>query len=661
MHSEVNSSSRLPGDNGVRRHSNSKKTPETTSSKASELNPEDSQNLSQNSSAIFRAKSLLGFYGQGKQALQNGLETIVDYFARPKGDDPNNEKIYQTLLKVLKSSYKNHELAESKAETLKALSLGSLSRVFFGFGPFFMKNIFGGSEAAADATKAVQEKMWDFMQPALLSGGAYLSGSFVATLAGDRQAQVVEAFSNALNARIAKALIYKDLEFNEQRNITELNTIIQKGKSSQESLLRHSLSTFGPSSFGLAVNMLGLSYIHPVLLAVAPINIGLLKVLNGKRHQKLRETQAKQNDHNEEASRAIEAIKKGLEEIKTSSNSAALENVLVELGKQAEAEVKEQSVQTNWTQLRASFPTWATKLSTIAISGALMAYGEIDHGELLASFLYSENMSYSFDAMQAIYYKELPKLFENIKRMEDYLDSLDPSQLPDSEEEKLRKPVSELDSHDISIRGLSFNSIHKNLDLEVNPGDFITLVGPNGSGKSTLFKLLLGLYQADEGSISIGGHDIKDLKRHGPESIYSHLIGYGRQDPAMLDGFSLRENLTLGRRETISDEKIIEVLESLGMHDFIDRLDEKNIVPSGGQLMKIGLARALIKDPKILLLDEPSNDIDAASKEALFRAIDERRAADPEMIVITISHDPEICSRDDVKIVDLSEINKQLV
>ncbi|WP_267641834.1 ABC transporter ATP-binding protein [Haloarchaeobius amylolyticus] len=171
-------------------------------------------------------------------------------------------------------------------------------------------------------------------------------------------------------------------------------------------------------------------------------------------------------------------------------------------------------------------------------------------------------------------------------------------------------------------------TIIEEVSFEVEGGETLALVGPTGAGKSTVLKLLLRMYDVDEGSISI---DDQDLRGVTIQSLRKH-IGYVSQDTFLFYG-TVEENITYGTFDA-SREEVVEAAKMAEAHDFIQNLPEgydtevgeRGVKLSGGQRQRLSIARAILKDPEILVLDEATSDVDTETEMLIQRSIDELAA-----------------------------------
>jgi subfamily B ATP-binding cassette protein MsbA len=177
----------------------------------------------------------------------------------------------------------------------------------------------------------------------------------------------------------------------------------------------------------------------------------------------------------------------------------------------------------------------------------------------------------------------------------------------------------------------------QDITFTIKPGQTVGVVGPTGSGKSTIASLIARFRDADSGTIRIDGVDIRD---YGLRKLRSQ-IGFVLQDTVLLRG-TVRDNIAFGRPDATDDE-IVQAAKLANAHDFITRMAEgydsfvgdRGMTLSGGQRQRIGIARALIRDNPILILDEPTAALDAESEHLVIEALERLMAG---RTVIAIAH-----------------------
>ncbi|MCX7589499.1 MAG: ATP-binding cassette domain-containing protein, partial [Patescibacteria group bacterium] len=208
----------------------------------------------------------------------------------------------------------------------------------------------------------------------------------------------------------------------------------------------------------------------------------------------------------------------------------------------------------------------------------------------------------------------------------------------------------------ITIKNLQFKNIIQNINLEIPHGKFITIYGMSGAGKTTFLRILSRLYKQTKGEVQIGGINMDKIKKYGHQSLYT-ILSYANQIPYIFQNLTLRENILLWSKKEIPDEKIKEILAKLKMEKFADKLDEKVKNFSGGEKVRIGLARSLIKDAKILILDEPTASLDSESARQIIELLNELHISNPDITIICVSHDQRLKEISDLSY-DIKEIQK---
>jgi len=187
----------------------------------------------------------------------------------------------------------------------------------------------------------------------------------------------------------------------------------------------------------------------------------------------------------------------------------------------------------------------------------------------------------------------------------------------------------DVDDGEVVYDGVSFGyddeeTIVEDISFRVDGGDTLALVGPTGAGKSTVLKLLLRMYDVDEGEVRVDGQDISEVTL---PSLRQH-IGYVSQDTFLFYG-TVEENITYGTFDA-DREDVIEAAKAAEAHEFIQNLPdgydtevgERGVKLSGGQRQRIDIARAILKDPEILVLDEATSDVDTETEMLIQRSLD---------------------------------------
>lgn len=183
----------------------------------------------------------------------------------------------------------------------------------------------------------------------------------------------------------------------------------------------------------------------------------------------------------------------------------------------------------------------------------------------------------------------------------------------------------------MQIERLSYNypdkePVLKNLNFTIPPNQVTAIVGPSGSGKTTFFSLIERFYQPQEGAILLGNQDIQNFSLLS----WRKQIGYVSQESPIIAG-TIRDNITYGLEREVSDEEINRVIKMAYADQFIENLEggiltevgERGMKLSGGQRQRIAIARAFLRNPQILMLDEATSSLDSKSEQVVQRALEE--------------------------------------
>lgn len=266
--------------------------------------------------------------------------------------------------------------------------------------------------------------------------------------------------------------------------------------------------------------------------------------------------------------------------------------------------------------------TFGAAAGMLWYGGQQVMAGVITPGDLIAFILYAGILIGPFGSFAHLFtqVKEAQgatqRVFEILDTQPEVADQPEAGEMPWME--------GHVAFHKVNFQYTPEIPVLKDLSLEVNPGEMVALVGPSGAGKSTLIHLLHRFYDPTFGRIEIDGIDIKTVQR---TSLYRQ-IGLVPQETILFGG-SIRENIRYGRLDATDDE-IIEAAQSANAHDFIMAfpkgyetiVGEKGINLSGGQRQRIAIARAILKAPRLLILDEATSSLDNESETAIQEALD---------------------------------------
>lgn len=267
--------------------------------------------------------------------------------------------------------------------------------------------------------------------------------------------------------------------------------------------------------------------------------------------------------------------------------------------------------------------------------GALRLWlaGEISSGTVALLQIYIASIFSSLFSVGRVFAKitgSLSYADEMIQIFETPIDIRDP-EMP--EEDRIQN--GHIRFQDVSFRYGDSENVFEHFSLSIASGERVGLVGPSGAGKSTVTKLLLRFADPQEGSITIDGQDIRHISQ---DRLRSH-IAYVPQEPILFHR-SIRENIAYGKPDA-SEEEIHEAARRAEAHDFIVRLPanydtvvgERGVKLSGGERQRIAIARAILKDAEILVLDEATSSLDSESEHAIQESLDDLMSGKTAVVI----------------------------
>jgi subfamily B ATP-binding cassette protein MsbA len=269
-----------------------------------------------------------------------------------------------------------------------------------------------------------------------------------------------------------------------------------------------------------------------------------------------------------------------------------------------------------------TFATFASAAAVLWYGGTQVIKGTMSPGDLIAFVLYAGLLIGPFGTFARLFSQvkdaqgALERVFEILDTRPEVADAPDARPLPPVEGR-------------VSMQGVSFSydgrtPVLADITFTARPGELVALVGPSGSGKTTLINLLHRFYDPALGSVTIDGHDLKTVTL---PSLYTQIALVPQE--THLFGGTIRDNIRYGRISA-SEEEVAAAARAANAHDFITALPdgydtvvgEKGINLSGGQRQRIAIARAVLKDPRILILDEATSSLDNESELLVQDALD---------------------------------------
>ncbi|MBW6480247.1 MAG: ATP-binding cassette domain-containing protein [Bacteroidales bacterium] len=420
-------------------------------------------------------------------------------------------------------------------------------------------------------------------------------------------------------------LIKLPMKFFQQRRVGELNSRISSDITLLQDALTTTLAEFIRQLLvitgGIALMLVTSYKLTLFMLAIVPVVV-VLVVFFGRYIRKLSKlAQAQVADSNT----IVEETLQGIQSVKAFTN---------EFFEMARYRIKTREIAQTGIKngkLRGAFSSFiilglfGTMVAVIWRGSTLLASGELATGELFSFVIYTVFIGGTIGGMADVF----ARVQKFIGATEDLMEIFN----------ELPEPVSKLplrDPHHILKGGVTFEQVNfsypnrpdfqvlKSIDTEIKPDSLVALVGPSGAGKSTFVSLLLRLYDPSSGRILFDGIDNREI----PLSVLRSQMAIVPQD-IFLFGGSIRENIAYGKPDA-TDEMIEDAARKANAWEFISkfpgRLDtlvgERGTQLSGGQRQRIAIARAVLKDPKILILDEATSSLDSENERLVQDALE---------------------------------------
>lgn len=183
----------------------------------------------------------------------------------------------------------------------------------------------------------------------------------------------------------------------------------------------------------------------------------------------------------------------------------------------------------------------------------------------------------------------------------------------------------------------------RGIDLDINKGEFLSIVGPSGSGKSSLLHILGCLDRPTKGTLKFDDLNVEHMSEAGLDEIRRRKIGFVFQQFYLMPGLSVFDNVALPRvfsKEKIDAEKITSLLETVGLQNRMSHFPNQL---SGGEMQRVAIARALANSPEIVLADEPTGNLDTENSERIFELLRSLNLRGYTIVMVT--HNNDLASR----------------
>jgi ATP-binding cassette, subfamily B, bacterial HlyB/CyaB len=452
----------------------------------------------------------------------------------------------------------------------------------------------------------------------IFSIGLVLFSIWQVGISGVRQ-YLLDYFSNRLDLTMVSGFVSHSLrlplKFFEDRNVGDILTRIQENAKIQNFLMRQAISTWLDAS--MAIVYLGLMLYYNwklTLLVVATLPpIILLTLAATPIFKKIsREIFQASSDQN---SQVVEMFS-GIATVKSTASEQEVrwlwEDKLVNL---LNIQFKGQKL-ANGLNVTGGLINALSSVALLWFGASLVIQNQLTIGQFVAFNMLIGNVTGPIMAVVGLW-DEFQEVLIAVERLNDVF-ATKPEEMPGNPMMTLPRIQGEvcLDNVTFGYDGTEDAATLQNISFKVKPGETIAIVGRSGSGKSTLIKLLQGLYQPTKGRLLVDGHDIRHVS---PHSLRSQQ-GVVPQDNFLFSG-TILDNIRLQNSE-VPLEQVVEAAKLAEAHSFIQdltlgyntKVGERGANLSGGQRQRIAIARALLGDPAILILDEATSSLDTESE-----------------------------------------------
>ena len=433
--------------------------------------------------------------------------------------------------------------------------------------------------------------------------------------------RVLRTTSAGLRNTLIKKLMHLSITYHKEMESGRIQAKFMRDIEAIEFLNTHIMKSVMPAILSIIVATSVTLYKSPVVAAffvvVIPCNVILINFF--------RKTMRKSNKEFRRENENISARVSGMIDMIPVTKAHGLENEEIATLEKNIENLRRKGLILDRTNAYFGSSVWVIsetiKGICLLFTSFLAMNGKISVGDIVVFQTYFSTISSAVQSLVGIY-PELAKGLESIRSVSEIFLSKDVED--DNGKIRLRYVHGAVQFENVSFRYKDAEEdIIKNFSLDVQPGECVAFVGASGSGKSTLINMIIGFLRPTKGVIKIDGKSIDILSL----STYRHFISVVPQNSILFTG-SIRDNITYGLHK-VDKKRLDEVIEMANIKEFTDNLSdgldtligEHGDKLSGGQKQRISIARALIRDPKILILDEATSALDNISEYHVQKAM----------------------------------------
>lgn len=438
--------------------------------------------------------------------------------------------------------------------------------------------------------------------------------------------RIGEQMATQIRQDLFKQILIQDIAFFDENRtgelVNRLTADVQDFKSSFKQFIAHGLR----SAAQLVGGSVSLFIISPHMAAIALAAVPAVVLFMTFLGKTLRDLSKKSQAQSERATSVCEEALSNIRTVRSSAGEYREIDLFEKETDKAAVMAQQLGYGIAIFQGLTNFFLNGLVLTTLFLGGHLMSTESLSPGQLMAFLVASQGVQRSL-AQGSILLGTMirgltagSRVFEYLQ-LQPHVDLIRGYEIP---AERLSGEI-RFDNVSFAYPTRPDQLVLKDFSLTLRPGETVALVGASGSGKSTIASLIERFYEPTSGSIKIDGYKLSDIS---PYWLRSEVLGFIEQQP-ILFATTIMENIRYGRPDA-QEEEIFEVAKLSQSHDFVNALPdgyqtnvgERGAQLSGGQRQRIAIARALLKNPKVLILDEATSALDATSEAIVQKALD---------------------------------------